>query len=174
MLLSFLEAKSLNLPRYFTGKMCKHGHVSERYTATRTCITCSNIDSAKRIAKNHEAQLARQKAWRIANPEKMQATSKRWLKNNKAKNALKKRNRDSAKIHRTPSWLNNAHFFEIECVYSYCASLRSIGLNYEVDHIVPLQGKTVSGLHVPWNLQVITKFENRSKGNKEVCYSTLS
>jgi hypothetical protein len=170
---SYSHALVNNLARYNTGKQCKHGHISERYTHSRTCITCGNIDSAKRIANNHEKQLVRQKKWRLANPEKQKKYSQDWLKNNQHKNAMKKRTRDASKMQRTPSWLNAGHKFEIESIYKYCAALRSMNLKYEVDHIVPLQGKTVSGLHVPWNLQVITEQENRSKRNSEVYYSTL-
>jgi len=171
---SYSEAIAKNLARYNTGKQCKHGHFSERYTKTRTCIACDNINGAKRIANNHQAQLERQRKWRIANPEKLKKASQNWFKNNQHKNAMKKRGRDASKLQRTPSWMNDGHKFEIECIYKYCSALRAIGLKYEVDHIVPLQGKNVSGLHLPWNLQVITERENRSKRNSEVYHSSLS
>ena len=87
-------------------------------------------------------------------------------KENPAYFAQKTRTRKANKLQRTPSWLNAGHWLEIECIYKYCSSLRRIGLNYEVDHIVPLQSKVVSGMHVPWNLQVITGAENSAKGNR--------
>jgi 5-methylcytosine-specific restriction endonuclease McrA len=80
--------------------------------------------------------------------------------------AMKTRKRKVAKLQRTPFWLNAGQEFEMECIYKYCASLRSMGFDYEVDHIVPLQGKIVSGLHAPWNLQILTASENASKGNR--------
>lgn len=63
----------------------------------------------------------------------------------------------AAKKQAMPSWANTK---ELKAVYANCP----YGL--EVDHIIPLQGENVSGLHVPWNLQYLSSFENKKKGNK--------
>ena len=63
----------------------------------------------------------------------------------------------SVKI-QTPSWANR------EKMNSIYKEARILGL--EVDHILPLQGKTVCGLHVETNLQLLTKTENLKKGNR--------
>lgn len=72
--------------------------------------------------------------------------------------------RRSLKRSATPAWAN---LEEIKLFYKLSACLtRVTGIKYEVDHIVPLQGKNVCGLHVETNLQVISKCENRGKSNK--------
>lgn len=64
----------------------------------------------------------------------------------------------------TPSWADRE---AIKDVYTRCLMRsRVTGIKYEVDHIIPLKGKNVSGLHVHWNLQIIPAFENRKKSNK--------
>lgn len=65
------------------------------------------------------------------------------------------------KIHRAPSWLTAADLLEMEEIYK---TAKQLGLH--VDHILPLKGKTVSGLHVPSNLQMIPAALNMAKGNK--------
>jgi len=62
-----------------------------------------------------------------------------------------------------PPWTN---LDEIKKVYADCHKLSASGVRHEVDHIVPLQGHTVSGLHVPWNLRPIPASLNRLKSNK--------
>lgn len=67
----------------------------------------------------------------------------------------------------TPNWLSAIQLAQIQEFYdiAYARTVQS-GVNYEVDHIFPLNGKGFNGLHVPWNLQVITASENRAKGNR--------
>ena len=64
----------------------------------------------------------------------------------------------------TPPW---ADMKEIRKVYVDCAKLTlATGNEHHVDHVVPIKGRNVSGLHVPWNLQVLPGAENRKKSNK--------
>jgi 5-methylcytosine-specific restriction endonuclease McrA len=68
------------------------------------------------------------------------------------------------RLQRMPAWADQA---EISKFYEKAAWLtRRTKIPHEVDHIVPLLGELVSGLHVAWNLQVLPRFENRSKSNK--------
>ena len=75
------------------------------------------------------------------------------------------------RLKREPKWLKDYFEDEIKAVYRAAKAAEDFtGIKYEVDHIVPLQGKLVSGLHVPWNLQLLPKKNNRKKGNRyHVC-----
>lgn len=91
------------------------------------------------------------------------------LTRDKGKKRLYDAKRRVAYLEREPKWLTFEQKLEIECFYY--KSMRyeeETGIKHHVDHIVPLQGEDVCGLHVPWNLQVIPAKENLSKGNKHV------
>lgn len=65
-----------------------------------------------------------------------------------------------------PRWLTPAQHEEIKELYVEARQLTlTTGEPHEVDHIVPLNGETVCGLHVPWNLRVLKAEANRLKGN---------
>jgi hypothetical protein len=110
-----------------------------------------NKNRKAKYQANKEIHLARQRAWRQANKLTLYLRNKR--RNTRAK-------------HATPKWLRETELFELNCIYTYAGSLNSVGLQYHVDHIIPLQGKSVSGLHVPENLQVIQATVNIRKMNK--------
>lgn len=66
----------------------------------------------------------------------------------------------------TPPWLTEQHLQDIRDVYTHAKECGLLtGDSYHVDHIVPIKGKTVCGLHVPWNLQVLPAEVNISKKN---------
>ena len=71
------------------------------------------------------------------------------------------------KIGRIPKWLSSEDRWMIKEVY-YLARLRTklTGIQFDVDHVIPMNGKNVCGLHVPTNMQVITHSENSRKGNR--------
>lgn len=83
------------------------------------------------------------------------------------KHAAKEARRRTAKLVRTPAWLTVDDFWMIEQAYELAAYRSKLfGVSWEVDHILPLRGNLVSGLHVPANLQVIPAVVNRAKTNR--------
>lgn len=144
---------------------------------------CDILNKAKIYVREKKEELKkRRREYYLANVEKLKQKRINYYINNKEKvkeydqnRLLKNRkyfNAKSAKrraelLKRTPKWLTSAQFKIIEGFYKLALSLReATGINHDVDHIIPLQGKLVSGLHVPWNLQVITSTENSRKGNR--------
>jgi len=125
---------------------------------------------------------AHQKAWRDKNKDKINANNKKWRKENpEAFKAMQKRTREknsarvnaannkrrADKLNRTPKWLTKDDLWLIKEAHEL-AVLRTklFGFDWHVDHTIPLKGKTVSGLHVPNNLQVIEGKLNIMKNNK--------
>ena len=116
--------------------------------------------------EKQEAQRAACRKWHAENRDERLARQREYYQENVY--AMRERasvGRDARAL-RVPSWLTEDHRFSIREVY-IASEMRSemTGVKHHVDHIIPLQGKTVSGLHVPWNLQVITAQENLSKSN---------
>lgn len=126
----------------------------------------NNKNTLRSKDKTQEA-LKKQKEYREANKEKVLANKKRWRDSNKGKQVAILQKRRAAKKNRTPPWLSSSQLKDIQIEYELAAWCTKVtGIIYHVDHIVPLRGKTVSGLHVPWNLQVIPAKDNLAKGNK--------
>ena len=146
-----------------------------------------DLENAKRLRKewyerNKELTKERARQWALANPDKKKETVDKWRTNNlekhnatnrlwnvknKPKKAALQAKRKAAQLQRTPKWLTDTDLWIIEEAY-HLAQLRTNLFNFpwHVDHIIPLQGKNVSGLHVPSNLRVIPGSENVKKSNK--------
>jgi hypothetical protein len=117
--------------------------------------------------KNKEQKQGSHKEWYEKNKTVRSEYNKTWRENNvaycRARNMLRYAEKSSA----TPPWLTNSDKLLIQEFYITARKLElETGTKYHVDHIVPLQGENVCGLHVPWNLQVITAEENLKKSNK--------
>jgi len=143
------------------------------------CIECCNL-MTKKYRKNNpdkikeivskidkEQRKILDKTYYIKNRSKRKKQIKVWCKNNQGRLNAAGAKRKAAKIRATPSWLTEEHLKEIERFYIEAKELEKLNnIKYHVDHIIPLQGKIVSGLHVPWNLQILKAKDNLSKGNR--------
>lgn len=170
---------------YFTGKPCVNGHISKRLTKGG-CYECAkgfslrskknkfdvdpdavrakdrqryavNADRVKKrrreyVKRNHEAVKERQRIRYKINPPAPESL-----------NAMNARRRAS-KLNATPPWTTPEMRLEMKNIYKQSIEMgKQLGVKFHVDHVIPLKGVVVSGLHVPWNLRIITQQENQSR-----------
>lgn len=192
LLISKKDARAAGLTRYFTGKPCPYKHVSERMVSTGACHACcvkrkhewnkanrAKATERKRLWRaanpervravkaawhraNPDGQKARSKKWHEANREKANAQHRAWAKRKPWKTAALFAKYRSDKLQRTPPWADSV---AMNAVYLKADEMRKSGLDVEVDHAIPLRGRTVSGLHVSENLQIIDASLNKRKSN---------
>lgn len=163
-------------PFYTPDTPCGRGHLSARVSATGTCVECRRLKERERYyadpqktkekvkqkyTRNADALRNKRRVMYAANPEPERAVaiqrSRDWRKNNpQHRNALK-RKYVADKNKRTPLW---ADLGAIVDFYKHCPP------GYHVDHVYPLRGKFVSGLHVVENLQYLSAIENMRKNNR--------
>lgn len=152
------EAKEQQSIHYFTGLPCKHGHVAKRLTTNGCCVICSTNRSVKAYHEKNGKE--KQKT------ESVRKTKRLWRQRNKGAVNSWTAARYAKKKQRTPPWITETEKEQIKCYYQVAAMYTNEGLEkWSVDHIIPLRGENVSGLHVPSNLRVIPQIENSSKGN---------
>lgn len=157
-------------------KTCKRNHSYSLHL--KRCPKCTSLSKRKWRENNSEkikewrkltsnTQKEHNKRYRNNNPEGVKISRLKFRKNHpekiRADNARRRAKRKCA----TPSWLTETHHKEILEFYKKARELeKETGRKHHVDHIIPLGGENVSGLHVPWNLQILEAIENIKKGNK--------
>jgi len=144
-------------------------HPDKPFFAKAMCQSCYNANyraknktyldalTSKWHKDNKDQANANKIAWALKNPDKVKETKRAYVQRNLSSYRAMCAKRHASKMQRTPIW---ADLKAIKEFYTNCPA------GMEVDHIVPMQGKNVSGLHVLSNLQYLTKSENAKKHNK--------
>lgn len=132
---------------------CGHRH---------TCKKCDGKKASQWAKSNPEKRLEI-----VRNSRKKPENKWRSYVNDYKKHSGEVAKRRASKDLRTPSWLSDDDLWMIKEIYDLCAIRTKLtGIKWNVDHIIPLRGKKVSGFHIPTNLQVITQKENIRKSNR--------
>lgn len=171
------ECKKKDKAWYEKNKQHKHEYDQKRYQEKHEELLAQKRDYYN---ENREDIRKKQKDYYDRTIDERREASKRWADENREykrekdkeynkthtdiRNAGRAKYR-AAKMRAVPSW---ADLNKIKEIYKTCEEMNknSDGIKYVVDHIIPLQGKNVCGLHVEYNLQIIAEHTNLQKSNK--------
>lgn len=169
-------------------KLCRKGLHLVDYSIHKQCPNCKKVSKARFAGSEKGKEMKRlehQRHKSVRNLKNNEACKKRMLdpqyklKENSRKSQYKKNNPDkvsfyesrrrATKLQAQPKWLSKDQQNEIKAIYKLRDELQWLNDPSDpltVDHIIPLQGELVSGLHVLWNLQILPRSKNCSKSNK--------
>jgi hypothetical protein len=126
------------------------------YDAKRRKIKIEELREYDRIRNARPERIAKSKAWAKNNPEARKAISLKYG-----------HKRRSTQLKAMPSWYGELDEFVISESFILCAMReKCTGFKWELDHVIPLLGRTVCGLHTWKNFQVVPQSYNRRKLNK--------
>ena len=150
----------------FTGEFF---HLRYNVPVGRICRACLNIaqNMRRQLPEVRESVNKCSRDYWNSHKKERSIKNNNWKKENRGKANFWEKNRQLAELQRTPRWVDSDELFLILEAYSL-AVMRSklTGISWHVDHVIPLRGKRVSGLHVPMNLAVIPALDNIRKGNR--------
>lgn len=148
--------QELSLLYFYKDSRLKCGYRSK-------CKECVNKVHKIYAQKNKDAIQKKALEWRSLHSEHVKEYYKNYKKNNRNRQTALQAKRRACKLNATPSWANLS---DIERVYAVADKTTKLtGVQHHVDHIIPLQGKNVCGLHVFDNLCIIPAKMNLQKGN---------
>ena len=152
------EALRQGVTYYFTGKPCKHGHLSERFASSKNCSECVRIRNLARTEQDYWIDYGNEQY-----KEHKRRNASKYTKTRAHRRAVRQRRFfEKASRVATDRGVTELRRIRLE------AQLLSIdsGVKHEVDHIIPLIHPQVCGLTVPANCQILTKEANRRKGRR--------
>ncbi len=178
-------AKAAGERWYFSGKECALGHLTRR-SVIGGCEECGrhygretsrkqrqeNPEHVKKLKRedwnrNRETYANKKKEFWAANRDRLRKLAMERHYANPLIARVNGANRRARQSNATPPWLTSDQKKEIRQLHKQAATMfDSEGRVAHVDHIIPLRGKEVCGLHVPWNMRIVTIEENSTKGNR--------
>lgn len=144
-----------------------HKQKAGKYGVTSRCKSCVKQHHIDWYTKNREKRIIETSEYRKSKPSVNKAAQRKWRSSNLPKDAAKSARRRSFLLKAIPSWSDEFDKFFIQEIYALAAKRTELlGIDFAVDHIVPLNSEIVCGLHCKDNLQILTASENSRKSNR--------
>jgi len=174
---SVSEARTVGARYYCTGKPCKFGHQSPRFVSNRQCFTCSQLDRLeidpnemrRRWRQYDKNRGNRNEYWREHYRKNAYILNRARVCRPSHRAALRRSKTERGRLLNLANTCRDSDEArsEIDAIYDKSRTMTvETGMAHSVDHIIPLIHEKVCGLHVPWNLQILTASENSKKGNR--------